>query len=94
MRTLSKTIVYFDALNDDAKEKAREWFREGNDMPDLEDLEPRTARSGSPAGTERASPRPARHGPTVTSREENIHISTCIPPPSESTPIYTLFIKK
>ena len=30
-----KKIVFFDALNDEAKEKAREWFRDSNDMPFL-----------------------------------------------------------
>lgn len=32
-----KTIVYFDDLSEEAKEKAREWYREGNDYPFLRD---------------------------------------------------------
>lgn len=27
--TKSKTVYYFDELSDKAKEKAREWYREG-----------------------------------------------------------------
>lgn len=30
-----KSIVYFDKLSDKAKEKAREWWRNGNDFPFL-----------------------------------------------------------
>lgn len=32
-----KKIVFFDALSEEAKEKAREWYRDGNDMPYLEE---------------------------------------------------------
>jgi len=34
---MKKSIVYFDALSDAAKEKARSWYREGNDTPLLTD---------------------------------------------------------
>ncbi len=37
MRTVSKTIYKFDELNDEAKQKAIEWYREGDDMPFLSD---------------------------------------------------------
>lgn len=35
MKKMIKTIVFFDALSDAAKEKAREWWRNGNDFPFL-----------------------------------------------------------
>lgn len=34
---MTKSIVYFDALSDAAKEKARQWYKEGNDMPFLKE---------------------------------------------------------
>lgn len=34
---MTKSIVFFDALSDEAKQKARKWYREGNDMPFLKD---------------------------------------------------------
>lgn len=35
MTTMTKKLVYFSELSEEAKEKAREWFREGNDTPML-----------------------------------------------------------
>lgn len=32
MRTIEKTVFQFDELSDDAKEKAREWYREGDEF--------------------------------------------------------------
>lgn len=32
---MTKKIVFFDALSDEAKEKARQWYRDGNDFPML-----------------------------------------------------------
>ncbi|MHB8410303.1 MAG: hypothetical protein ACYDHY_19900 [Acidiferrobacterales bacterium] len=33
---MTRTVVYFDALSEEAKEKARAWYRNGDDMPMLE----------------------------------------------------------
>ena len=34
---MTKKIVFFDALSDEAKEKARDWYKSGNDYPFLEE---------------------------------------------------------
>lgn len=37
MRTINKKIYKFDELSDKAKEKARDWYREADDLPMLSD---------------------------------------------------------
>lgn len=37
MRTITKQVFTFDELSDRAKEKAREWYREGAEFPWLEE---------------------------------------------------------
>lgn len=39
MRTIEKTVFQFDELPDEAKEKAREWYRSTDDFPWAEDYE-------------------------------------------------------
>lgn len=39
MRTIEKTVFTFDELSDDAKEKARDWYREGDEFPWSEEYE-------------------------------------------------------